>query len=118
MNCPTCNNEARRFGKDRKNNQRYQCLDCKKTFSEPQAKPLNEMRIPMDKALMALQLLVEGNSIRSTERITKLHRDTILALLVEVGERCEKMMEAMIQGISVKEVQLDEIWGFVGMKEK
>lgn len=67
---------------------------------------------------MCLNLLVEGNSIRSTERITGVHRDTILALLITVGDRCERLMENRIQGISVRDVQCDEIWGFVLMKEK
>jgi hypothetical protein len=43
------------------------------------------MRLPLDRALFCLQLLLEGNSIRSTERITKVHRDTILSLLEVAG---------------------------------
>jgi len=46
------------------------------------------MTVPEDKALLAIQLLIEGTSIRSTERITGLHRDTIMRLLVLAGERC------------------------------
>jgi hypothetical protein len=37
------------------------------------------MRLPLDRALLCIQLIVEGNSVRSTERITGVHRDTILA---------------------------------------
>ena len=76
------------------------------------------MTLALDKALMCLQLLVEGNSIRSTERVTGVHRDTILALLVTVGGRCEQMMTDGIKGLSISDVQCDEIWGFVGMKQK
>ena len=43
---------------------------------------------------------------------------TILSLLVTVGENCERMMETIIQGVPASHVQCDEIWGFVGMKEK
>ena len=118
MNCITCNSEARRFGKDRKGNQRFQCLTCKKTFSEPKEKPLGNMTLAEDKALAVLQLLVEGCSIRSTERITGVHRDTILDLLNVMGEKCERLMVEKIKGVSVKHVQCDEIWGYVGMKEK
>jgi IS1 family transposase len=71
-----------------------------------------------DKALMCLNLLVEGNSVRSTERITGVHRDTILDLLILVGERCEHLLEERITGLAVRDVQCDEIWGFVGMKQK
>jgi len=40
------------------------------------------MRLPMDKATSVLQLLVEGMSVRSIERVTQVHRDTILRLLL------------------------------------
>jgi IS1 family transposase len=72
----------------------------------------------MEKAVLALQMLVEGSSIRTTERITELHRDTILRLLVHVGEKCEKLMGRLIVNIPVKDVQCDELWGYVAKKEK
>src|SRR5919199_2842678 len=67
---------------------------------------------------MCLRLLVEGNSIRSTERITGVNRNTILSLLVLVGEKCERLLNDKIKGLSVRDVQADEMWGFVGMKER
>ncbi len=76
------------------------------------------MRLSLDRALLCLQLIVEGNSIRSTERITGVHRDTILALLVKAGERCEKLLAETIIGLRVRDVECDEMWGFVAMKEK
>jgi transposase-like protein/IS1 family transposase len=118
MNCITCNSEARRFGKDRKGFQRFQCLACKKTFSEPKEKPLGNMILAEDKALSVLHHLVEGCSIRSTERITGVEKKTILSLLNVVGEKCERLMNGRIQNVKVKDVQCDEIWGFCGMKEK
>jgi hypothetical protein len=76
------------------------------------------MYLPLDKAEMCLRLLVEGNSIRSTERITGVNRNTILDLLVLVGEKCERLLNDKIRGLSVDDVQADEMWGFVGMKER
>ena len=76
------------------------------------------MRLNYDRALLVLNLLAEGNSVRSTERITKVHRDTILNLLVTVGSKCERFLETRLQNIPVKDVQADEIWTFVAMKEK
>jgi IS1 family transposase len=75
------------------------------------------MRIDQDKAVLALNLLVEGNSIRSTERLTGLHRDTILDLLVLAGERCERLMDERMRGFRPKAIEADEIWSFVGKKE-
>jgi hypothetical protein len=76
------------------------------------------MRLSLDRALFCIQLMVEGDSIRSTERITGVHRDAILALLVKAGERCEKLLADPIIGLRVRDVQADEMWGFVAMKEK
>jgi IS1 family transposase len=76
------------------------------------------MTVPLEKAALALQLLIEGNSVRSTERITGLHRDTILRLLVLAGERCEKLLGRMIVNVPVRDVELDEIWGFCFKKQK
>ena len=70
------------------------------------------------RGIMAIQLLVEGCSIRTTERITGLHRDAIMRLLVAAGERCERLMDTLIQDVPARDVQADEIWSFVGKKEK
>jgi IS1 family transposase len=75
------------------------------------------MRLPLDKACAVLQLLLEGMSVRSTERVTGVHRDTILRLLVLAGERCQRLMVEKIAGLGVRDVQVDEIWGFVQKKE-
>jgi len=75
------------------------------------------MRLPLDRAVSILQLLLEGMSVRSVERVTGVHRDTILRLLVLAGERCAALMQSKIQSLPVKDVEVDEIWGYVGKKE-
>jgi len=62
--------------------------------------------------------MLEGMSIRSIQRITGLHQETILDLLVLAGERCEKLMRERIKGVAVKDVEADEIWGFCKMKNR
>ncbi len=76
------------------------------------------MILAEEKAMSVLQHLVEGCSVRTTSRITGVHPRTILNLLTFVGERCEQLMAQRISGLRVKEVQCDEMWGYVGMKEK
>ena len=88
MKCTECKIECRRFGKHRNGLQRFRCADCGKTYTEEHAKPLGEMTVDMEKAVLALKLLLEGSSIRATERITDLHRDTITKLLIVAGEKC------------------------------
>ena len=76
------------------------------------------MYLPVEKAVSVLQLLLEGCSVRSTERITGVHHTTILSLLVRVGKNCERFMESRIRNVPVSDVQCDEIWGWVYKKEQ
>jgi transposase-like protein/IS1 family transposase len=118
MTCEACNVICQRFGKHRNGLRRFRCPDCKRTFTEPHSKTLGTMYTPEEKAILTTRLLLEGNSIRSTERITGLDRTTIARLLVLAGERCEKLLADTIQNLHVRDVEADEIWGFVGMKER
>jgi IS1 family transposase len=76
------------------------------------------MRISLEKALQALNLLVEGCGIRVTSRITGLHQETVLALLEKAGDRARRVLDSKIRNISADQVQADEIWGFVHSKQK
>jgi transposase-like protein/IS1 family transposase len=117
MTCHYCRTTCKRFGKHRNGLQRYRCNQCARTFTEEHERPLDEMRLPLDRAVSILQLLLEGMSIRSAERVTGVHRDTILRLLVLAGDRCQRLMEEKIKSLPVRDVQADEIWGFVQKKE-
>lgn len=118
MNCQICNAPAKKFGKDRNGLQRFRCLSCRKTFLEPHKRPLDDMRLPIEKAVSVIQHLVEGCSIRTTERITGVEKRTILTLLALVGCRSEQFMSQRIHKLQVKDVSCDEIWGYVGMKAR
>ncbi len=118
MVCHNCESLCKKSGKHRNGLQRFRCNTCKRTFTEEHEKPLDEMRLPFDKALLCLHLLVEGNSIRSTERITGISKRAIISLLVLAGEKCERLMEKHIRKVKVNDLQADEIWAYVGMKEK
>jgi hypothetical protein len=61
---------------------------------------------------------LEGNSIRSIQRITGLHQVTILKLLVLAGKRCERFMDRKMRKVKCSDLQFDEIWSYVRMKEK
>src|SRR4029079_2949829 len=67
---------------------------------------------------MALALRLEGMSIRSVQRLTGLCRQTLADLILVVGENCARFLESAVKNVEVNDVQLDEIWSFVGMKEK
>ena len=111
-------NRFTKHGTDRKGNQRYRCLGCGKTVIEPQAKPLGESRLPMDRAVMCLKMLLEGMSIRATSRLTGTDKNAIIDMVVTIGPRCQRFLKAKIHRVPVTEVECDEMWGFIGMKEK
>jgi transposase-like protein/IS1 family transposase len=118
MICTDCDLKCASFGKHRNGLRRFRCGSCGKTYTEAHAKPLGEMTVPMEKAVMALKLLLEGSSVRSVERITDLHRDTILKLLVVAGEKAERIMGKYVRNVKVKDVEVNEVRSFIGKKEK
>ncbi len=117
MTCHNCKIKCQKFGRDRRGNQRFRCCQCFKSYSERPEK-LDGTNKTDKEIEQIIRLLVEGCSIRSIERITGIHRDTILNVLVIVGNRCERLMERMVHRIPVKNVETDEIWTYIGCHEK
>jgi IS1 family transposase len=71
-----------------------------------------------EKQVAIISGLAEGSSIRSLERITGVHRDTIVRLGVRVGQGCQSLLDAKMRELSCQRLQFDEVWGFIGKKEK
>src|SRR3984957_11912682 len=100
LNCPACGSNSKRFGRHRNGLQRYRCVseNCQKTFTEGHEAAFRiEDYLLTDQGRFAIKLLLEGTSVRSAERLTGLHRDAILRLLVEAGKRCEKLVADRIR---------------------
>lgn len=74
--------------------------------------------LSLEKKAMVLASLAEGNSIRSTERITGVHRDTIMRLLVKAGEKAARIHDIYMKNLKLENIQADEIWCYVGKKQK
>ncbi len=75
-------------------------------------------RLSLDRRTAAIGCLVEGNSIRSTERMTGIHRDTVMRLLVEVGTGCAALMDEQMRELPCQRLQVDEIWTYVQKKQR
>lgn len=75
-------------------------------------------RLSMDERAQIVRALVEGNSIRSIARMTEFSQNTITKLLVDMGEACAKYHDTNVRGLKSQRVQADEIWSFVGAKQK
>lgn len=71
-----------------------------------------------DKKIAVIGALAEGSSIRSIERITGVHRDTIMRLGVKVGQGCAAVMDSKMRNLPCNRLEMDEIWGFVGKKDR
>jgi IS1 family transposase len=74
--------------------------------------------LPIGKQTQVIAALVEGCSIRSIERMTSIHRDTIMRLGVKIGEGCTKLLDEKMNGLNSSRMEVDEIWGYVGAKDR
>jgi IS1 family transposase len=71
-----------------------------------------------DKQCAVLRLLVEGNSIRGIERISGVHRDTIMRLSVQFGDACRQFLDEEMRELRLRHIQCDEIHTYVGKRQK
>jgi IS1 family transposase len=71
-----------------------------------------------DKQIAIVGALAEGSSIRSIERLTGVHRDTIMRLGVKTGKGCGMLLDSKMQDLDCHYLQFDELWGFIGKKER
>jgi IS1 family transposase len=74
--------------------------------------------LPLEKKNSILSLLVEGASSRSIERVTGVHRDTIMRLMVSAGEQAQEILNNQLVNLQCRYVQVDEIWSYVAKKQK
>ena len=74
--------------------------------------------LPFEKQVQCIASLTEGCSIRATERLTDIHRDTIMRLGLRVGEGCAALHDRMMTDLQVGHIELDEIWAFVAKKQR
>src|ERR1700733_9396901 len=74
--------------------------------------------LPMDKQILIVGALAEGMSIRAVELLTQVHRDTIMRLGIRVGQGCERLMNQTMRDLPCERLEVDEIWGFIGKKQR
>lgn len=75
-------------------------------------------KLNTEKRCAVVRALVEGYSIRSTVRMTGVSKNTIAKLLVDLGDACTRYQDRVLRNLPCKRLQLDEIWSFVGCKQK
>jgi IS1 family transposase len=72
--------------------------------------------LKFEKKVAVVSMLCEGSSIRAVERITGVNQNTIMSLGKRVGDACAKIHDAKVRGVASRQIQVDEIWGFIGKK--
>lgn len=75
-------------------------------------------KLTISKRAQIIHLLVEGNSLRATARLADVDYNTVLSLLVKVGEACAEYQYMTLRDLPCKKIQIDEIWSFVACKQK
>ena len=85
---------------------------CKLCYTEGMNKLSRERRAQI------LGMMVEGMSVRAITRLTGVSKNTVAKLLVDAGRACAAFHDQAVRNVASKRIQVDEIWSFVGMKEK
>ena len=105
-------------GKNRTGHQQYYCNHCHSWFVETKNTPLYRKQLPESEIINICKHLVERNGIRSIERITGHHRDTIGRLLEDMSEHAEQMNEYLVQDLGLTPFECDEFWTTVKKNRK
>lgn len=75
-------------------------------------------KLPLAKRVLILNMLVEGSSLRSISRVADVSINTVTKLLVDAGETCLSLHDDLVRDVKASKIQCDEIWSFVGAKQK
>jgi hypothetical protein len=95
-----------------------QCRECKTRFSERRGTPLFDLRVPRAKIIEVVKHLAEGVPVRKTSRLTGVCRDTVSRIVKLVGDHAKAIHDELVRDLDVPEVQMDEMWSFVGKKRQ
>lgn len=93
--------------------QRYLCKHCSTFFMETKGGPLYRKHLTTTETIAICKLIVEKNGIRSIERITGHHRDTIGRLLDDLAKHASMVNELLLRPVKLDPFEVDEFWTFV-----
>lgn len=118
--CPHCGSESFKVHQTNGHscNTIYRCLGCNRCFSGRRFTPYAGTKLKPEEIVRVLHSLCEGCSVRVTERLLGVHRDTILGMLTMAGDRCKAVLNRCVRDLRPRLVQADELWTFVHAKEK
>jgi IS1 family transposase/transposase-like protein len=120
MHCPSCKS------KNLKVHQRnghaystiYRCLGCSLFFSERRFTGYSGLKLPPEKVVRIVNCLVEGISVRATARLLDVEKKIVLRVMLHAAKLCRRVMDKQLRNLSLRYLQADELWCFVGKKEQ
>lgn len=120
MTCRKCNHETvKKFGFNRNKTRRYRCTTCKTTFSDVAPAPiLAGHNTERETVIRVIGMMLEGMSVRAISRLTGLHKNTILSLMLTASRNAQRVFDAKVRNVRPTFVQLDELWTMVGCHGK
>lgn len=105
-------------GKNRAGHQQYYCNHCRTWFVETANTPLYRKHLSKSEVIQICKHLVEKNGIRSIERITGHHRDTIGRLLEDLALHAEVVNNILLNEIKLGQFEVDEMWTSIKKNRK
>lgn len=97
---------------------RYYCNNCNTYFTETKGTMFYRKRLTEDEIVEICKHLVEKNGIRSIERLTGHHRDTVSRFLEQIGEHARLVNKILTKNLNWGPVELDEMWTFLKKRKK
>ena len=95
--------------------QRFRCLKCGKTFNEQRR--FIGLCLDEAKIVQIVRCLSEGCGVRATARLTGCAHTTVLEVVRVIGEKCERLHDAIVRNVKTESIQLDELWARVGIRQ-
>ena len=92
------------------------CRTCKGRFSETKCTAFFGTKYPPETIGEIIRVTAEGNGVRATARILGLDKNAVNRVILKAGQHCEKVLSNLLAQLELTEVQLDELWAFVGKK--
>jgi transposase-like protein len=95
---------------------RWRCRGCGRSFGQTLGTPLYRLKTDVGEIIRALQIVLHRGSLRAAEEQTGHNYETIAVWLERVGDHGEALTDLLARDLHLSEVELDELWSFVGQK--
>jgi transposase-like protein len=114
--CPRCEATETVSNGQENGRSRWRCLACRRSFGETLGTHLYRLKTDVAEIVRAIQVVLHRGSLRAAEEQTAYNYETIAAWIKRLGEHAEAITDLLVRELHLSEVELDELWSFVGRK--